>query len=63
MAWSRALYITLAICFLLVLVVELGQLFLPKRRFDWADVGFGILGGALGGILGGGWRGLLGIEN
>jgi len=35
-----------------VLVAELGQLFLPKRHFDWADIGWGLAGTSLGMVAG-----------
>lgn len=33
---------------LLVVIAELGQLWLPKRHFDWGDIGYGALGTAVG---------------
>lgn len=36
----------------IVLVAELGQLFLPKRHFDWADIGWGLVGTTLGMVAG-----------
>lgn len=34
-----------------VFIAEIGQLVLPKRHFDWEDVGYGIVGASLGMIL------------
>ncbi|TGE04304.1 VanZ family protein [Hymenobacter fodinae] len=31
-----------------VVIAELGQLFLPQRFFDWGDIGWGVVGAAAG---------------
>lgn len=36
---------------LLVVIAELGQLWLPKRHFDWGDIGYGALGIILGMVV------------
>lgn len=38
--------------FLIVLVAEVGQLFLPNRHFDVMDIFFGVLGGSVGVAVG-----------
>ncbi|WP_245326128.1 hypothetical protein [Hymenobacter wooponensis] len=42
--WGMALLALSAV----VVIAELGQLFLPQRFFDWGDILWGIVGGASG---------------
>jgi hypothetical protein len=42
--WGMALLMLSAV----VVIAELGQLFLPQRFFDWGDILWGIVGGATG---------------
>lgn len=44
----KAFFLFTTYSFLLVVVAEIGQLFLPMRFPDWADVLLGTLGGVLG---------------
>ena len=43
-----AFFLFVSYSFILVLLAELGQLFLPHRFPDWADVIMGIMGGIVG---------------
>jgi glycopeptide antibiotics resistance protein len=43
----------LFLCFVLVLLAECGQLYLPGRHFDIRDIGWGVVGGILGFDAGG----------
>lgn len=42
----------LLVFFVVVTVAEAGQLYLPGRYFDWADIGLGTAGGAVGLAIG-----------
>ena len=39
---------TLVLLVSIVSIAEIGQLWLPKRHFDWGDIGYGIAGSLLG---------------
>ncbi len=40
--WALVLLVSI------VSIAEIGQLWLPKRHFDWGDIGYGIAGSLLG---------------
>ena len=45
---TRPRLVLLGLLLLIVTVAELGQLVLPKRHFDWADIGWGAVGSVVG---------------
>lgn len=45
--WTMRL-VTFLILFLVVIIAETGQLIIPKRHFDLADIGWGVFGSATG---------------
>ena len=47
----KAFVLLISYSFLLVLLAEIGQLFLPLRFPDWADVILGTLGGIVGFLI------------
>lgn len=44
----RQWFASLLVMATIVLLAEVGQLFIPKRSFDWLDVAWGIGGGSCG---------------
>ena len=46
-SWHNRLWAWVALLVLVVLA-EIGQLWLPKRHFDWGDIGYGVVGAAVG---------------
>jgi VanZ family protein len=48
--WLRPMLLSFAVAALIV-ILEITQLFLPKRNFDWLDIVAGVLGVALVAIL------------
>ncbi|WP_109676924.1 hypothetical protein [Dyadobacter jejuensis] len=45
--WTRAMLVLVSLLFL-VSMAEVGQLLLPRRHFDWGDIGWGMAGTLLG---------------
>ena len=55
--WDTVVAIT---CCLLVVLLELGQLWLPRRTCDWADIACGAAGIAFAWLTFRGWKHLIG---